>query len=111
MKINKLKISAKKLKTENQKIMTIAEFNSLKYGSIVYYVTNSGSTGIQKYQYIGIHKDHVNNEQKHVFISEYLLSTVCLLMDLSRSRYLKAIFLTENEAKEYHKNLFHSKSL
>ena len=85
--------------------MTIAEFNSLKYGSIVYYVTDSGRAGIKKYQYIGVHTDHHNNEQKHVFISEYFVSTVCLLMDLSRSWHLKTIFLTEKEAKEYHKSL------
>ena len=85
--------------------MTTEQFNTIKYGDIIYNVSNSGSTGISKYQYIGIHTDHSNNEKKHVFISEYFVSTVCLLMDLSRSRRLKQIFLTEQEAKEYHKNL------
>ena len=85
--------------------MTTEQFNTIKYGDIVYNVSNSGSAGIFKCQYIGIHTDHTNNEKKHVFISEHFVSTVCLLMDLSRSRSLKQLFLTEKEAKEYHKNL------
>ena len=85
--------------------MTVEQFNILKYGGIVYNVANSGSAGIFKYQYIGIHTDTSNNEKKHVFISEHFVSTICLLMDLSRSRSLKQLFLTEQEAKEYHKSL------
>lgn len=85
--------------------MTTTDFNTLKYGDIVYYVSNSGSAGIFKYQYIGIHTDHKNNEQNHVFISEYFVSTVCIQMDLSTSRNLKRLFLTEKEAKDYHKSL------
>ncbi len=86
--------------------MTTEEFKTIKYGDLVYYVSNSGRAGLFTYQYIGLHTCHKEKIKKHIFISEYFLSTVCILDDnLNRSRYLKTIFLTEKEAIAYKQNL------
>jgi len=87
--------------------MTIEQLNTLNNKDIVYVVINTGSYGIGKYQYIGIHTDHKDKpEDNHVFLSEHFLSTVCLLKEHSKnSRNLKRIFLTLNEAIDYQESL------
>lgn len=86
--------------------MTKKEFKTLNYGDLVYYVNNSGTAGLFVYQYIGLHNCHKEKEKKHVFISEYFLSTVCILDEnIQGSRNLKALFLTEKEAINYKKTL------
>lgn len=86
--------------------MKIEQFNTVKKGDIIFYVANSGTAGIFKYQYLGVFKCHKDTTEKHLFISEYFVSTVCLLKGKEgQSRALKSIFLTENEAVEYQKEL------
>lgn len=86
--------------------MNLTEFNSLKVGDIVQVVCNTGSTGINPYQYIGIFRDHETKEGKHVFLSKYFLSTVCPVVGReSRSMLIKKMFLTEIEAIEYRDKL------
>ena len=86
--------------------MKIEQFNTVKKGDIIFYVANTGTAGIFKYQYLGVFTCHKDNIEKHLFISEYFVSTVCLLKGKEgQSRALKYIFLTENEAVEYQKEL------
>lgn len=75
--------------------MTIEEFKSIKKGDLIHYVNNGGVGGISIYQYLGIFTDHTNKETKHLFISGYFLSTVCILVGREEnSLTLKEIFLT-----------------
>jgi hypothetical protein len=81
--------------------MTLEQFNTLKIGDFIWYAINSGTTGISKYQYVGIFTDHATNETQHVFLSPYFVSTCTLLYgNEGNSRRLKDIFLTEQEAKD-----------
>ena len=82
--------------------MKAEDFNNLKIGDIVYIVINTGACGIFKYQYCCIATCHKTGENSHVFLSEYLLSTVCILVNnVKGSRRLKNIFYTEKEAKQH----------
>lgn len=85
--------------------MESIELKNIKYGDIVFNVINKGTTGIQKYQYIGIHID-MEGIKKHIFISEYFLSTTTI--EVSReetSRYLKQLHFKELDAIKYKKSL------
>lgn len=84
--------------TINISVMTIAELNNLKSGDVVYYIANTGTAGIFKYQYLGIFTDTANNEVKHLFISPHFLSTTTILVGREQfSRSIQILFLTEKE--------------
>lgn len=86
--------------------MTIPEFNNLKVGDIVWYLSNTGMAGLSKYQYIGIFKSHTDNIDYHVFLSEYFCSTRAIEKGREhRSISMNSMFLTESEAKEVRQNL------
>lgn len=81
--------------------MTLEQFNKLKVGSLVWVALNSGRTGVSQYQYVGVFKCHETNEERHVFLSPYFLSTVLLIKGNEQgSIQFKNIFLTKDEAKE-----------
>lgn len=85
--------------------MTTTDFNKIKYGDIVFNVINKGTTGIQKYQYIGIHTD-MEGIKKHIFISQYFLSTTTIDVGKEEtSRNLKQLFFKEVDAIKYKKSL------
>lgn len=82
--------------------MTTIELNNLNIGDFVFVVINTGSAGICKYQYIGVFTCHADKTDKHVFLSEYFLSTTLVTKGIeNRSRTIKCIFNTEIEAKNY----------
>lgn len=86
--------------------MTIEQFSTVNKGDVVFYVSNTGSAGIFKYQYLGVFTCHHDRIEKHLFISEYFLSTVCLLKGReNQSRALKEIFFTQEEAIKRQKEL------
>jgi hypothetical protein len=81
--------------------MTIDQFKKLSRGDLVWYVANSGAAGISQYQYIGVHQSHIDGRLYHVFLSPYFVSTVVLsYRELYRSRHIKNLFLTEQDAKD-----------
>ena len=85
--------------------MKTTELKSIKYGDIVFNVINKGTSGLQKYQYIGIHTD-MEGIKKHIFISQYFLSTTTIEVGREEtSRYLKQLHLKEYDAKKYKKSL------
>lgn len=44
--------------------MDIQQFNALKTGDLVFYVANTGVSGIFEYQYLGVFKDHNDNTMR-----------------------------------------------
>lgn len=86
--------------------MTIEQLNTLKIGSIVFIVINTGAAGIFKYQYIGIVKSSFNNLEYHVFLSEHFVSTVCIEKGKEKtSSSIKNIFTLEADAKQRQKEM------
>ena len=81
--------------------MNLETFNTIKIGTTVFIVSNSGSTGVSEYQYIGIFKDHKTKELKHVFLSNYFVSTVCILKGKEmQSIRMQDIYLLETDANK-----------
>lgn len=75
-------------------------------GDIVFYVANSGSAGIFKYQYAGIITNSFDNFQYHLFISEHMVSTVLINVENENTSisYPK-LFPTLEDATKYKSNL------
>ena len=87
--------------------MTVEQFKTLKPKDIIFYVANTGTAGIFNYQYLGVFETHGKEKQrKHLFISEFFLSTLTVTEGReSNSINIKVLFFTENDAKEYQKQL------
>lgn len=80
--------------------------NNINVGDVFFAVINTGAAGISKYQYIGIFTDHATKEIKHVFLSSYFLSTICILVGREeQSIRLKDLHTTEQGAKEWQNHL------
>ena len=86
--------------------MLVENFLDLTSGDIVYAVINTGMAGISKYQYIGTFKCHLDNHYKHVFLSEFFVSTLVITKGRENtSRTLKKIFFNKSEALQYRDKL------
>jgi hypothetical protein len=82
------------------------DISSLSIGQIVYYIANTGSVGIFQYQYTGIIKNYFTGEDVHLFLSEYLLSTVVVQVGSEyKSRSVKKMFMNQMDAKEEQNNM------
>lgn len=79
--------------------MNLQEFKNLKIGDVVFAVINTGVTGIGKFQYASVTTCHAKGETFHVFLSEYLVSTILVQVGREdKSRRLKNLFLLESDA-------------
>lgn len=86
--------------------MTKEQLASLKVGDTVAAVVNTGTLGIQPYQYLGIFNQPVDGSAVYVFASVNFLCTIVIELDkVNSSRNVKKIFLTSNEAYLYQREL------
>jgi hypothetical protein len=85
---------------------------SVNMGDVVYYVANSGAAGIFKYQYVGVIRNAFDDIEYHLFLSEYMVSTISIQTgNESRSISHKKLFPTLEGAIEYKKHILSTKRL
>lgn len=71
-------------------------------GDIVFYVANSGLAGIFEYQYAGTIISSFDKTEYHLFLSEYLVSTVSIKVgNERRSISYDKLFSTLEDATKY----------
>jgi hypothetical protein len=98
-------------------IMQTQTFNlkcgaSVNIGDVVYYVANTGTAGIFKYQYAAVVRNVFDNIEYHLFLSEYLVSTIAIKTgNENRSINYKKIFPTLEGAIEYKNHILETERL
>lgn len=81
--------------------ITLTDGRPINIGDIVFYVSNSGAAGIFKYQYMGVIKDVFTKNEYHLFLSEYMLSTITIdTRRVQTSISHKKLFSTRECAKK-----------
>lgn len=83
-----------------QSIFILKCDNCVNIGDIVFYVANVGMAGIFHYQYAGIIKSSFDDLEYHLFLSEYMVSTLIIKVGCENRNILyNRIFATIEMAK------------